>query len=189
MEDSDMPLCPSIKRVEYVRTGGQSRWITESRLIWKLRKRACLWLDFDCVSSVQFIFSFMQCNIRKCLAHNPWCGRQREFFWFRQIPMSLSSVTQCKIRKKLVLAWSCVFKNNLNDPLLKVWKGSSVIKIQTYFILDCTQTDRVKLEENPLTVFFFFIEKNNKTKLHGACDQIILQFGLNTPTMSGISMQ
>lgn len=64
--------------------------------------------------------------------------------------MSLSNAIQCKIRK-LVLAWSCVFKNNLNDPLLKVWEGSSVIKIQTYFILDCTQTDRVKLEENPPT--------------------------------------
>lgn len=52
--------------------------------------------------------------------------------------MSLSNVTQCKIGKKLMLAWSCVFKNNLNDPLLKVWTGLSIIKIQTKSVLKLT---------------------------------------------------
>lgn len=102
--------------------------------------------------------------------------------------MSLSNATQCKSRKKLVLARSCVFKNNLNDPLLKVWKGSSVIKIQTYFILDCTQTDRVKLQENPPAGFFNQEKQQNKTSW-SLWSNNLTEFGFNTPTMSGISMQ
>lgn len=121
------------------------------------------WLDFDCASSVQFFLSFMQ-SILENAQHQPLMQKTENFiFLFRQIPMSLSNATQCKSRKKLVLARSCVFKNNLNDPLLKVWKGSSVIKIQTYFILDCTQTDRVKLQENPPTGFFNQEKQQNKT--------------------------
>lgn len=134
-----------------------------SRLIWKSRKRACLWVDFDYASSVQFIFSFMQCNTRKCLAHNPSCGRQRVGFFFYLDKFQCPCLMLPKIRKKLELAWSRVIKNNLNDPLLKVWKGSAVIKIQTYFISDCAQTGRVKLEENPPTCFFNQEKQQNKT--------------------------
>lgn len=163
MEDSNVPLCPSTKRVEQVRTEGQRRWLRETRLIWKQKKGMAFGWILTVPLQYNFFLSFMQ-SILENAQHQPLMQKTENFiFLFRQIPMSLSNATQCKSRKKLVLARSCVFKNNLNDPLLKVWKGSSVIKIQTYFILDCTQTDRVKLQENPPAGFFNQEKQQNKT--------------------------
>lgn len=53
-----------------------------------------------------------------------------------------------------------MFKNNLNEPLLKVWEGSSVIINQTYFVLDYAQTDRIKLKKNLFGEFLY--QRNNR---------------------------
>lgn len=36
MEDSNMPLCPSVEGAEQVRMGRQRSWHSKSRLVWKL---------------------------------------------------------------------------------------------------------------------------------------------------------